>query len=47
MWASVQHDDDGVGNDDPHVRMMLGHHINIMVMVMVIVMILVTMVIIM
>ena len=40
MWASVQHDD-----DDPHVMMMIGHHINIIVMVMV--MILVTMVIIM
>ena len=45
MWASVQHDDDGVGGDDPHVMMMIGHHINIMVMVMV--MIMVTMVIIM
>ena len=45
MWASVQHDDDGVGDDDPHVMMMIGHHINIMVMVMV--MFLVTMVIIM
>ena len=45
MRASVQHDDDGVGDDDPHVMMMIGHHINIMVMVMV--MIMVTMVIIM
>ena len=45
MWASVQHDDDDVCDDIPHVMMMIGHHINIMVMVMV--MILVTMVIIM
>ena len=45
MWASVQHDDDGVSDDDPHVMTMIEHHINIMVMVMV--MIMVTMVIIM